>query len=202
MAIHFEGRDPLFPGAVITTRERNFHDDSDFYALVWDGEKLTNVEYDTTRYAGGGSATVDATPEVIATANAWAYKTLRRVAWKGYVERLRKPRKGDVVEVVRGRKLPVGTRGKLFWLGEAKTYGGYSAWSKKSSTRVGVALDETKDAAGRYANVGWTYLENLEADASKKLRLSDAKRLLRNLKRDAVGTWLGYMAHPDTFFVR
>ena len=44
---------------------------SDFYAVVWTGERLTSVEYATTRgwtYANG--ATIDATDEVKAAAAA------------------------------------------------------------------------------------------------------------------------------------
>jgi hypothetical protein len=50
--------------------------------------------------------------------------------------------KGDAVRVARGRKVPIGTTGKVFWIGEGKF-----------GTRVGV-----KDAAG---NVYWTAYVNV-----------------------------------------
>ena len=61
-----------FRGAVLTTREENWHDDSDFYALVWDDEarKISKVYYATTRawtYRNG--AVADATDEVVEKAS-------------------------------------------------------------------------------------------------------------------------------------
>lgn len=59
-------------GAVLSTYEKNYYSDSDFCALVWDGTKVTEVEYATTRFATYGNfASVDATPEVLAEAKAW-----------------------------------------------------------------------------------------------------------------------------------
>lgn len=54
-----------FEGRVIETRERNYYDDSDFYAVVWDDEAadIREIEYATTRFGGGGGATADLTPE-------------------------------------------------------------------------------------------------------------------------------------------
>ena len=45
-----------YVGCVLSTREKNYHDDSDFYALVWDeaAQRIRSIEYDTTRFAGGG----------------------------------------------------------------------------------------------------------------------------------------------------
>lgn len=71
-----------YEGAVFATRERNYYDDSDFYAVVWNGERITEVEYATTRFPTyDNSATVDATPEVKAAADEWlvewGFKALR-----------------------------------------------------------------------------------------------------------------------------
>ena len=60
-----------YEGAVLSTGERNFRDDSDFYAKVWDETTGTvkTVEYATTRgWTYANSADVDATPEVRAKA--------------------------------------------------------------------------------------------------------------------------------------
>ena len=56
-----------YEGCVLTTRERNGYDDSDFYAIVWDEAQqcVHEHEYSSTRYAGGGNAVVDATEETI-----------------------------------------------------------------------------------------------------------------------------------------
>jgi hypothetical protein len=68
------------------------------------------------------------------------------------------PRNGKTVRVVRGRNVPVGTEGKLFWMGETK-------WGRK----VGIALDDSKDGRGRFANVAWTYLHNIEVVIPQKV---------------------------------
>jgi hypothetical protein len=193
----------LYKGAVLMTRERNFYDDSDFYAVVWNAEKqaLETFDYASTRYASGGSAAADATPEVVAAANAYAYKSLRKEAFAAYKEKLAKPVKGDTVKVFKGRK-GKGSVGKLFWVGEERTYGGpYSSWAQTKATKVGVALDEEKDEKGRYKNVVWTYLANVEvADLSKKFKFSEAKRALKGLKRAGWAAWSAYQAYPLTYF--
>src|SRR5262245_27092113 len=110
-----------FKGAVIADRERNFHDDSDFYVVAWDeaAGKLVTHEYATTRFSCiGCGASVDATEEVLAKANAWAYAEMKPLAWSRYVKSLKTPEKGDTVKVVKGRKVPVGTTGTLFWIGQ------------------------------------------------------------------------------------
>lgn len=199
MAIKF-GDKVTFEGAVLTTRERNWHDDSDFYAVVWNDEKkeIANIEYDSTRYAGGGTAWADATPEVVAKANAYAYAKLRRLVWGDYLKGLRKPEKGDMVTVVAGRKVPKGTKGRLFWVSGPRYYGGVmtrrGALGGKTATKVGIALTEDKDETGRYTNVAWTYLENLDADIKPKFKLSEIKYRLKRLKVNGWGAWVGYMA--------
>lgn len=55
----------------------------------------------------------------------------------------RDPRKGDTVVVVKGRKAPIGTMGRIFWLKDT----GYGP-------RIGI-----KDTGD---NVTWTYLKNVE----------------------------------------
>ena len=61
-------------GLVLETRERNYHDDSDFYAIVWDPETESsrNIEYATTRgWCYPNSAVVDASEEIRAKFTAW-----------------------------------------------------------------------------------------------------------------------------------
>lgn len=73
-----------YRGAVLCDRERNYHDDSDFYAICWSERKqcLVYEEFDTTRFAGGGACRVDATEEVKAKAAAWnAQQILRQHLW-------------------------------------------------------------------------------------------------------------------------
>lgn len=72
-----------FEGAVLQTFERNGSWDSDFIAIVWDEERqcVREVEYATTRFwTYGNSAVVDATPEVLAKAQAYAHAVNLRMA--------------------------------------------------------------------------------------------------------------------------
>lgn len=54
------------------------------------------------------------------------------------------PRHGHRVRVIRGKRVPVGTEGMVFWLDEP-TY----------PTRIGIALNSVKDERGRFINVVW-----------------------------------------------
>ncbi len=120
-------------GMVLSTGERNGYDDSDFYANVWDEatQSIKQVEYATTRgwtYPNGAS--VDASPEVQAKAAAWVAEQ-KRVIEAATV------RVGKTVQVVRGRKLPIGTVADVFWMGPDK----YKKYGKRVGLRL---LDGTK----------------------------------------------------------
>jgi len=94
---------------------------------------------------------VDATPETLALAAAWAAdaakvaaeRQAKRAEQLAAAER-KAVRKGRTVRVVRGRKVPTGTEGVCIWVGEGD-------WGE----RCGV-----KDAAGV---VHWTASKNCEA---------------------------------------
>lgn len=132
-------------GLVLSTGEHNWHDDSDFYAIVWDNATGSPVEvtYASTRgwtYANG--ARVDATPEIQAKADAWyAARRAERLAAE-IAQEASTPRKGKTLQVVKGRKVPVGTTGECIWVGDGQ-------WG----TRVGI-----QDTAG---NVHWTAVTNV-----------------------------------------
>jgi len=66
-------------------------------------------------------------------------------------EPAKEPAKGDMVRVVRGRKVPHGTEGVLFWMKE-------QAYDGKTVVRIGV-----KDSEGE---AHWTYLKNVERIAA------------------------------------
>lgn len=74
--------DPLYmqisyEGCVLGTGEHNGRDDSDFYAIVWDEseQRVREIQYATTRgWTYPNSAEVDATPEVVAKAEAYYAK--------------------------------------------------------------------------------------------------------------------------------
>jgi len=150
----------LYEGAVLDTRERNYHDDSDFYAVVWDGQAITSVEYDTTRFAGGGNAWVDATDEVKAQAREYLKKwAFRWLANETYVE-AKKVEVGKRVTVVKGRKLAHGLEGVVLREWEQRSQ--YGTWSY--GKRVLLRLDDGTTVWTGMQNVAvsdeevWTYL--------------------------------------------
>ncbi len=116
-----------YPGAVLCTREENGYDDRDWYAIVYDSRTgtLKKEYYDSTRYASTGSAEADATPE-----NA------------SYIKR------GNWVRVARGKNVPHGIEGIIFWM-ETRSYHGNKV------TRVGIR----SSADGP---VYWTYAHNVD----------------------------------------
>jgi len=107
--------------------ERNYHDDSDFYATVWNPEKgcPEQIEFATTRgWTYPNSAWVDATPEVLAAYSAWGERVRKAAEERRKAEALAKevaaakePRKGRRVKVVKGRKVPLGFEGIVIWEG-------------------------------------------------------------------------------------
>lgn len=131
--------DPLYMetshiGVVLETGEENGYNDSDFYAIVWNDEKgcTERVTYASTRgwtYPNGAS--VDATPEVVAKWEKWSAdrQEARRVA---QVEKeAATPSHGKTVQVVKGRKIPIGTKGEVCWAGKCQYSG---------NLRVGIRL--------------------------------------------------------------
>ena len=125
-------KEPRYEGAVLCDREENGYHDSDFYAIVWKDDEgcCGNVYYNTTRFPGGGSCTVDATDEVKAKANdwieAWAFRMLSS---KADAEAAR-VEMGKMVRVVSGRKVKVGTEGKVGGQAEVR---GVSGTDRKST---------------------------------------------------------------------
>ena len=133
------------------------------FALVWNPETNSSESV----HIGGafecntrsGDAVVDILPEYLAIHE--AQEEAARIAneeyqRKAHEERARKralaahnyPERGKVMRVVRGRKVPKGTTGKVFWV---------------NGGRVGLALSDEKDERGRHKDVAWVdsaYLEN------------------------------------------
>lgn len=133
MSVIFSDGVEAYSGCVLETYERNGSNDSDFIAIVWDGNGMKEVEYDTTRCGGYGSAVVDATPDIIRKARRimyqfHLYRIKRRVA-----EAALEPKKGKLVRVERGRKYK-GLTGKIFWIGVNQF--------KRDSYNVGVEQDD------------------------------------------------------------
>ena len=122
--------------------------DTGYYAIVWNAAAAGPVDV----YLGGHEfgctkqAEVDATPEVIAAYEAWlaAREAERAAAEDARLEanaesRLREVVRGCPVMVTRGRKIPKGTTGRVFWIGQ-----------KQFGVRVGF---ETDDGVTHWADI-------------------------------------------------
>lgn len=141
-----------YVGAVLCDREMNGYDDSDFYAIVWDAaEKRTKkIVYASTRYAGGGWCTVDATPETLAAATAYNQALAYTFALESHVKAERAlvqaPVIGSDVLVIKGRKVKKGTEGRIFWRGEG-SYGARVGIELADGTRVFTAQTNVQRVA-------------------------------------------------------
>lgn len=119
---------------------------TDYSAYVWNEETLA-VEYaGPCRYATpvDGPAWVAAFYAIatdIATKTARAEKAAREAAYEAEVH-ARTVKKGKTVKVVRGRKVPKGTIGRVFWMEE----GGWGV-------RVGLETADGKTYFTAYSNV-------------------------------------------------
>jgi hypothetical protein len=128
--------DRNFNGCILGITERNGYHDSDFYATVWDEEQgcVRTIEDGTTRfYAPSKYHRADATEEVVTKARAWwanevgpkqAYATLKGRAL--FIDVC------SEVEVIKGRKLPLGTTGEVVWKGQDSF--------KRNGYRIGIRL--------------------------------------------------------------
>ena len=136
-----------YVGLVLDLYEHNGHNDSDFYAVVWDAEKgcADRIEYASTRgwtYPNG--AGVDATPEVRAAYDEWRTHCAHVQAERAAEAERRRVCKGKRVRIVGGRKYK-GKEGVVFWQGanQFRTYykNGYNNPESPSNQRIGVETD-------------------------------------------------------------
>lgn len=174
---------PEYAGCVIDTYEHNGYDDSDFYAVCWDEAKgqLVEVEYDTTRCGRGGWAKIDATEEVLRKVYRFHHRQARAVFDTVFnPKQARQARKGDAVAVVRGRKVPVGTVGKVFWIGEV-----YNQYTRKTEQRAGIEAD------GERLFVPVDFLEPI----SWQSRLITGKDRKARIRKAAIAEMPAYSRH-------
>jgi hypothetical protein len=130
-------------------------------AVVWSDEKnAPETLWVSQGYPSRETASVeiDATPEVQAKYAAWLeierQKQEKLEAQRRFEARIAEEKRvtrGKRVVVARGRKVPQGTTGIVFWVGD-------SQWGLK----VGIATSERKDARGRNLDVAWTYEKNCD----------------------------------------
>ncbi len=168
-AVHVaEAHEESWTGCVLATGEHNWHDDSDFYALVWDEEqgKVRETEYASTRgWTYHNHAKVDATPEVIAKAQAWKAQQLA----EGYTAQTVQAKREEISKVDLGVEVrSTTTRGKnkdvvgtVEWIGE-NNYG--------PGMRVGVHVEgETKR---RYLDMDKVERTDLPEDMAEATKLT------------------------------
>lgn len=130
----FECGDPQlsYIGAVLGTYERNGYDDSDFIAIVWDGERIRHIRYASTRgWTYHNGVKVDATPEVIAAATEWARDRYITAAIADAETERVTPSKGRMVRSLTKSGKNKGVTGEVRWYGvddyaSARTYGYYA----------------------------------------------------------------------------
>lgn len=177
--------DIAFADATLGLFQHNWHDDSDFHALVWDGKQLTDVMYSTTRcWTYAHTATVDATAKVKTQAVAWLFKR-DIAAWTEAAERdALAIQPACRVRVVKGRKVPIGTEGILL-LRQPSQFGGHHG-------RAPDRCQIRPDAGTRM----WTSVTNLElipppGDWTPEREIE--RRTSRQLRR------LGATGRPEDF---
>jgi len=127
-----------FKGAVLASWEENGYDDSDFMASVWDGEKIKIVTYASTRgwtYLNG--CVIDATLEVREAAAKYQNDRLRAVQVSAMNASERVASVGKTVKVTKGRKVPKGVIGEVFWVGADKYAGNHYG----TQHRVGITTE-------------------------------------------------------------
>lgn len=156
-----------YEGCVFNIWEHNSYNDSDFYADVIEpltGE-IKSIEYDTTRYAGCGiaQANIDLTKENYCTYLTNSYEKKLNEFIKKYQDELKKVDKNKKVIVIKGRKVPKGTEGVVFWVG-TQNYDRYKR-SGYEVTRIGF-----KD---KFDTVYWTSADNVEVIIQEQLSLEE-----------------------------
>ena len=121
-----------YVGAVLETWDHYWLDGMiSEYAMVWDLEKHEFKTVDIGYYGSDGHDFIDIKAEVeVSTAVARdVVRTLKARARKSFCESVQAKKEkiepGIQVLVVRGRKVPMGTKLEVFWVGERPTYTGY-----------------------------------------------------------------------------
>lgn len=172
-----------YKGAVLADREENGYHDSDFYAVVWDEieQRCKKIEYNTTRFAGGGSCSIDATEEVKQKAQEWLEEYYFRTLLDKSKRQSKMPEEGKRVRVVRGRKVPHGTEGFVF-LKQAQTYSPRfkNGWKQGPDCyKIGISLSDKREK---------NYSVEMTGDAARYITPYKNEEFLRVAKEHG-GKW-------------
>lgn len=123
-----------YVGAVLATYERNGYDDSDFLAVVWDGEQVTTCEYASTRgWTYHNHAAIDATPQARGAALAWYRQRLLPRLIVAEQARTTVPRVGRQVRSLTRRGKNVDIAGEVRWIGPDR-------YARDGGERVGIQV--------------------------------------------------------------
>lgn len=138
----FDSTEKIYVGCVLRLWERNGYEDSYFYADCVNVEKGTIeiVEYGSTSYSSDGYAEKDITPENYRKFLKNSHHRLLLDAIDRDRRSAKEIEKGKEVIVVKGRKIPKGVRGKVFWMG-AVNYDRSQRWYN-ATKRVGFITDD------------------------------------------------------------
>lgn len=143
-----------YEGKVLSLREKNGYDDSDFYALVWDSEKNKPVEimYATTRaWCYYDKAVVDATEDVVEKYNAHKEKQKQAMRLEKRKAEHDNPELNKKMIVKRSYKeVKKGMVGTVFFIRK-----------RARSTLVGLRTSERKEN-GKYLDVFWANASQLK----------------------------------------
>lgn len=147
-----------YAGAVIKIWERYWLDGMlSEYALVWDLEKHEYKTVDIGYYGSDGHdfIGIQAEVEVSTEVARDIIKTLKTRAWESFCKSVQAKKEkiepGIQALVIRGRKIPKGTKLEVFWVGEKPTYTGYGT----------ELLAGCKDEAGNKLWIKAEYLKNI-----------------------------------------
>lgn len=138
-----------YEGCVFDKYEHNGYDDSDFYAQCVNVEtgKIDIVEYDTTRCGGNGSAEIDLTENNFRLYQKAAFDRQIKEGLLYNRKSAVQVTKGKKVKVVKGRKVPIGTVGTVFWRKICNCDKYKRAWHEV--TRIGI---KTADGTVHFLN--------------------------------------------------
>jgi hypothetical protein len=151
--------------------------DSSYHAVVYIDGVFSQVHIDY--YYGYHGSAIDAPAEVVAFYQAEKQAKVMMANQRAYArddwDEAVAPRKGRQVQVVRGRKVPIGTTGEVIWYGEGQAYG-YSRYPKM---RVGFKV--TPDAEPI-----WIDASNIEVvNPAQYLRDPDHAEMLEPMPKRA-----------------
>lgn len=144
-----------FEGAVLTDVYERYlgHDRYSDRVDIWTGEKVISVEIAAGYYTMTtvfAKAEKDADAVTLEKAKTWRseqeWARAKKLQEKRELREVLTPAKGKLVKVYKGRKVPIGTIGTLFWEG----YNRYNP----NNPRIGI-----KDSTGK---AYWTYKNNVE----------------------------------------